>query len=149
MGNLDDGPSWTVNGVDPEAQEAANMAARRADITTGAWLNRVIRMAAAEELSSGRRSEPGGDARLPALPMEVLLDAIRKQTDEVKQVLQNSTGTLGERVKEAEQKAEKTALLIGPLERTITRLVDRLPEPQQMTQAPERRRSLLDRFLGR
>jgi localization factor PodJL len=34
---------WSVKGVEPEAREAAKVAARRAGLTLGAWLNQVIR----------------------------------------------------------------------------------------------------------
>lgn len=41
---------WSVKGVDPEAREAAKLAARKAGMTLGDWLNQTIRTAAAEQL---------------------------------------------------------------------------------------------------
>ena len=40
---------WSVKGVEPEAREAAKIAARRAGLTIGAWLNQMIRAAATEQ----------------------------------------------------------------------------------------------------
>ena len=44
---------WSVKGVDPEAREAAKLAARKAGMTLGDWLNQTIRTAAAEQLKHG------------------------------------------------------------------------------------------------
>lgn len=44
---------WSVKGVDPEAREAAKLAARRAGLSLGQWLSHVIRRAATEQLRSG------------------------------------------------------------------------------------------------
>jgi localization factor PodJL len=38
---------WSVKGIEPEAREAAKIAARRAGLTIGQWLNLMIRSAAA------------------------------------------------------------------------------------------------------
>ncbi len=43
---------WSVKGVEPEAREAAKIAARRAGLTIGSWLNQIIRAAATEQLTS-------------------------------------------------------------------------------------------------
>ena len=52
-----DTPSpWSVKGVDPEAREAAKIAARKAGMTVGAWLTQMSRQSAAEQL---RRPRPG------------------------------------------------------------------------------------------
>ena len=37
---------WTVKGVDPEAREAAKLAARRSGLPLGVWLSQTIRGAA-------------------------------------------------------------------------------------------------------
>jgi localization factor PodJL len=44
---------WSVKGVDPEAREAAKIAARKAGLTVGAWLNQMIRQSASDQLRSG------------------------------------------------------------------------------------------------
>ncbi len=43
---------WSVKGVEPEAREAAKIAARLAGLTIGNWLNQIIRTAAAEQLTN-------------------------------------------------------------------------------------------------
>ena len=42
---------WSVKGVEPEAREAAKIAARRAGMTLGQWLNQTIRRTAADQLA--------------------------------------------------------------------------------------------------
>jgi localization factor PodJL len=58
---------WSVKGVDPEAREAAKIAARRAGMTLGQWLNQTIRRTAAEQLAgpvvSSREIAPYDPAR--------------------------------------------------------------------------------------
>lgn len=44
---------WSVKGVDPEAREAAKIAARKAGMTVGAWLSQIIRQSATEQLRGG------------------------------------------------------------------------------------------------
>lgn len=49
---------WSVKGVDPEAREAAKIAARRAGMTVGAWLSQMIRQTASEQLRGrGQRTQ--------------------------------------------------------------------------------------------
>jgi localization factor PodJL len=44
---------WSVKGVEPEAREAAKIAARKAGLTVGAWLTQMIRQSASDQLRSG------------------------------------------------------------------------------------------------
>ena len=44
---------WSVKGIRPECREAAKVAARRAGVTIGEWLNRAI-MEAAKQSVQGR-----------------------------------------------------------------------------------------------
>jgi len=53
---------WGVKGVDPEAREAAKIAARKAGLTVGAWLNQMIRQSASDQLRSGD-AQQGGPAQ--------------------------------------------------------------------------------------
>ena len=48
---------WSVKGIDPEAREAAKIAARKAGRTLGAWLNPTSRSAATEPLRNGGQSQ--------------------------------------------------------------------------------------------
>lgn len=54
---------WSVKGVEPEAREAAKIAARKAGLTVGAWLSQMIRQSASDQLRSGgtpSNQETGG-----------------------------------------------------------------------------------------
>lgn len=55
---------WSVKGVEPEAQEAAKMAARRQNVPVGQWLTHTVLAAAALELKhqNRRASEAAKDA---------------------------------------------------------------------------------------
>lgn len=56
---------WSVKGVDPEAREAAKIAARKSGMTVGAWLSQMIRQSAAEQLrnhGSQRPRQPSSEA---------------------------------------------------------------------------------------
>lgn len=192
---MDKSQPWSVKGIDPETRQAAKMAARRSGLTVGAWLNRAIRRAAAEELGTAppariERTDlaplPEPQAQLPAPAMDALLEALRRQTEEVKAAIRDSTeefrytadrlqpvverirpmserleaiaGRLDQvdevdrRVTEAERKAERAALQVAPLERTLTRLFERMEGEQRLPAAdPDgryRRRGLLGKLFG-
>lgn len=50
---------WSVKGVDPEAREAAKIAARKQGVNVGKWLSQTILSAASEELRTKRQdAEP-------------------------------------------------------------------------------------------
>ncbi|MFP6698639.1 MAG: hypothetical protein VCF08_17355 [Alphaproteobacteria bacterium] len=61
---------WIVTGVLPECREAAKVAARRAGLTMGEWLNRAI-MDAAKQSIQGSPDSPVSN-QLPALPVSEL-----------------------------------------------------------------------------
>lgn len=54
---------WSVLGVEPEAQEAAKMAARRQGVPLGQWLTHTILAAATQELKHEGRRNGAGDRR--------------------------------------------------------------------------------------
>lgn len=54
---------WSVKGVEPEAREAAKIAARRSAMTVGQWLSQTIRAAAAQQLDG--TSQPLVDTSPP------------------------------------------------------------------------------------
>lgn len=56
---------WSVKGVDPEAREAAKIAARKAGMTVGAWLSQIIRQSASEQLRGGGRAAQYGPETAP------------------------------------------------------------------------------------
>ncbi len=47
--------SWSIKGIEPEAREAAKLAARRAGLTLGQWLNTKIKASAESEFHSEPR----------------------------------------------------------------------------------------------
>lgn len=139
---------WSVKGIEPEAREAAKIAARRAGLTIGQWLNLTIRSVAAEQLSGsrpppgilasgfdgGRRTPPGDHAcaegaansnfRPPAPTMEAVSDSLQK---------------LSTRVTEAEKSTtEMVAPLAGKVEPLSTR-VEEVSTPASVTTAPVER----------
>jgi localization factor PodJL len=155
---------WSVKGVEPEAREAAKIAARRANLTLGAWLSRSIRAAAAQELGSDRPPDAAA-AQLPAPPNKVLLEAIQSQTEAMRQAVASAAdsalqpiaskieaiagriedfGDVGARLAETEKKAARTALAIAPLERAVTRLAQ---TAASVSPAPPRP-GLFRRLLG-
>lgn len=56
---------WSVKGVDPEAREAAKIAARKAGLTVGAWLSQMILQSASDQLRGGATPQPGPEAPRP------------------------------------------------------------------------------------
>lgn len=146
-------PPWQIDDVEPEAREAAKLAARRAGIDIGAWLTNTIMAAAAAELkraTPGARSadsaranyapstaangqEGGEGARLPALPVEVLIDNIRRltariestelRTAEIVAPLAGKMSSLSERI---EQVSTRTNAATAPMERALSRMAERL-----------------------
>ena len=51
------GIPWSVKGIEPEAREAAKIAARRAGMTLGAWLNQAILDHGTDEMSASGQSD--------------------------------------------------------------------------------------------
>lgn len=106
---------WSVKGVDPEAREAAKIAARKQGVNVGRWLSQTILAAASEELRTKRpeadqryneperpmdrprevhREEPAYDNRPrqdnapsgpPALTAEAVLESIQKLASRIEQ----------------------------------------------------------------
>jgi len=218
---MDRSQPWSVKGIEPETRQAAKMAARRAGLTLGAWLNQVIRHAAAEDAAGGAAPRGPTAEPLPLMPhaptaaaqvppgqygppehyaqrvhaggpadgqagMETLLEALRRQTEEIKAAIRESTGELragtdrippladrlhplgdqiemiaarleqvgdiDRRLTEAEHKAEQASLQVRPLERSLSRLSERLEGTGHMPYPdPEgryRRRGLFGKLFG-
>lgn len=143
---------WSVKGVEPEAREAAKLAARKAGVPLGIWLNNIIRKSAAEQLKSGgtfqAASAPsavsgeaarpagevnGGGHRPPAPTTEVVLESINRlaakieaaevRTAEVIAPLADKVKNLSEQMEEVK---ENKALDSAPLERALSRMSERL-----------------------
>lgn len=134
---------WSVKGVDPEAREAAKIAARKAGLTVGQWLNQTIRIAASEQLRNGGRNmrppypepdpspydagprpQPGPDQgadplhggyNAPAPTMQAIFESIQK---------------LSARVESAEM---KTTAAIEPLAEQVDQLAQQIDEVKANT----------------
>ena len=139
---------WSVKGVEPEAREAAKMAARRAGVPLGVWLSTMIRRTATEQLKSGgsfmpRDEErpppprmendiPGGH-RPPALTTEAVLESINRLAAKI-EASENRTSEaiapLAEKVQSLSQQMEAVkesgAVDSAPLERALSRMAERL-----------------------
>ncbi len=146
-------PSWQIDDVEPEAREAAKLAARRAGLDIGAWLTNTIMAAATAELkraapaargadaarasyapNGGANGQAGGEgARLPALPVEVLIDNIRRLTARIEATEQRTAdviaplagkmSSLSERIEEV---STRTNAATAPMERALSRMAERL-----------------------
>lgn len=127
---------WSVKGVDPEAREAAKIAARKQGVNVGQWLSQTILAAASEELRSrrvddaipdstpqaARPADPaerpaanpgevnGGAGGPPALTPEAVLESIQK---------------LASRIEESEQ---RTSEAIRPIAEKVGELGSQIDE---------------------
>ena len=54
------GPPWAIRGVSPEARSAAAVAAKKAGLTLGMWVDRVVRDAAVEAIKAGPEGQQVG-----------------------------------------------------------------------------------------
>lgn len=59
--------AWAIRGVPPETQSAAKVAARRAGMTLGAWIDSRIRAAAMAEVKGPATPAPTQDDTLKAI----------------------------------------------------------------------------------
>lgn len=219
---MDKSQPWSVKGIEPETRNAAKMAARRAGLTVGAWLNQVILHAAASETQPGPAREGEGKGMLAPRPdspplsggqgsagsyrpagaygpqastapatlstgqLETILDALRRHTEEIQGAIRESTaelrlstdrippladrirplgdhmailaerleqvGEVDRRLSEAERKAEQASLQVRPLERSLSRLSERLDDNSHMPYpSPDgryRRKGLFGKLFG-
>ena len=144
---MDDDAVWTIDEVEPEAREAAKLAARRSGLALGQWLTATIMAAAAAELKRGARplangahdspahahNGTNGGAQLPALPVDVLIENIRRLTSRVEEAekrtaesvlpLAEKMASLSERIEEVGARASATT---KPMERALARMAERL-----------------------
>jgi len=76
MADMKPGVPWSVKGIEPQAREAAKDAARRAGLTLGEWLNRMI-------LDQDGDPDPGqpAAARPPSHELASRLDALNRRLD--------------------------------------------------------------------
>ena len=136
--------SWVLEGVDPEAQEAAKLAAKRAGLSLGTWISQTLMTAAAVELKRGTGASAqtpftttatSGGHQPPALTTEMLLDNIRRlsqrietaeqRTSEAITPLSEKMAHLSERVEEVSTRAN---ISTAPMERAMARMAERLEQ---------------------
>ena len=135
---MSDVAPWSVKGVDPECREAGKVAARKAGMTLGAWLNRAIMLQAASELTGDtlRRQNDNFASRLPALPTEKIVQALEALAREVRE----------ENRRLAEQNRKLTEETLAPVARTMLDLSKNLEGVRgmsaQVTAAQEAARKL-------
>ncbi|MET0545835.1 MAG: hypothetical protein ABWZ40_05965 [Caulobacterales bacterium] len=117
---------WSVKGIDPRARDAAREAARRAGMSLGDWLNRVILVddeappqsaIINPAMNHARRSDPfhGADATFEARPSEVSSTI-------------HSLDRLAERIETAEA---RSALAITGIDQSVYALVARLDNAER------------------
>jgi localization factor PodJL len=143
---------WTIKGVDPEAREAAKLAARRSDLPLGVWLSQTIRGAATAHLKGqagpiyqapsppdsfgAPPSDAGLSANRPPSPtLDALLESFNRLAQRLEQTEARQAETiapLAKKVSELSEKIEKTsaekAVTSDPLERAMMRITERLDQ---------------------
>ena len=87
---------WAIRGVSPEAQNAARLAAQRAGVTLGQWVDRTIMDAAAGELTRKTVPAPTEADTLKAIleRMERRDQAIEELAGQVRQLQEKRRGWL-------------------------------------------------------
>jgi localization factor PodJL len=155
---------WSVKGVDPEAREAAKIAARKAGLTVGQWLNQTIRVAASEQLRKGGRGAapqypeaeppppqygpqqgyeppPPGGYNAPAPTMQAIFESIQKLSTRIESAEMKTTAAiapLAEQVDHLSQQIDEvkanTGVSTAPVERAMMRLSERLQKVEESRQ---------------
>lgn len=139
--------SWILEGVEPEAQEAAKLAAKRAGLPLGTWITQTLMTAAATELKRGpsapvsMSAKPGtagtasGGHQPPALTPETLLDNIRRLAQRIESAEQRTAealAPLSEKMAGLSQRVEeisaRASVSTAPLERALARMAERLEQ---------------------
>jgi localization factor PodJL len=149
---------WSVKGVDPEAREAAKIAARKAGMTVGTWLSQIIRQSATEQLRGGgqrqpqqappeRPAAPGGfqNAQPPAPTIQAVFESIQRLSQRIEQSEKRTAETIApiaEKVSELSTKIEEAKTGSGtstaPVERAVQKIAERLDkiEDSGVTRGP-------------
>ena len=131
---MDTKSSWFVDGVEPEAREAAKLSARKACVPLGLWLSQTILSAAANELKRNNnvpahRSDP----LPPALTSEVLLESIQRLANRIESAEERTAESirpLADKVQQLTQRVEEVSsranVSTAPMERALSRMSERL-----------------------
>ena len=148
---------WSVKGIDREAREAAKLAARKAGVSLGTWLNHTIRAAATKELK--RNADPGyveqpgydhqnheptmdgrtpPDAHPPAPTLQAIFESVQKLTNRIESAETKTTEALDPIVKKVDELSDqiekvqsRTDVSNEPVERAVMRIADRLQKLEE------------------
>jgi phosphoglycolate phosphatase-like HAD superfamily hydrolase len=134
-------PAESLEGLEPEARAAVNLAARKAGLPPGSWLTQAILNAATSEFKQEVRPQSVASSHLPpALTTEALLENIQKLTRRIEEAeaktaetiapLAKTVSDLSEQIKEV---GTTTAVSTAPLERALSRFHDRLEKLEEVT----------------
>lgn len=134
-------PAESLEGLEPEARAAVNLAARKAGLPPGSWLTQAIFNAATSEFKQEVRPQSVVSSHLPpALTTEALLESIQKLTRRIEEAeaktaetiapLAKTVSDLSEQIKEVSTVA---AVSTAPIERALSRFHDRLEKLEEMT----------------
>ena len=126
--------SWFVDGVEPEAQEAAKLSARKAGVPLGLWLSQTILSAAANELKRNNQvPAQRSDPLPPALTSEVLLESIQRLANRIESAEERTAESirpLADKVQQLTQRVEEVSsranVSTAPMERALSRMSERL-----------------------
>lgn len=131
------GVPWSVKGIEPEAREAAKLAARRAGMTLGAWLNHMI-LESGEDAAAG--SVPPGATPYPAptIDLSPVTDAVRDLIHRLEASEQRTAGIVERFDQSIEQIAERLDHSEQAIETRTGQPADDASLKQQMQQLAER-----------
>lgn len=118
---------WSVKGVEPEAREAAKIAARRAGMTVGQWLNHTIRSAAARELVTTPNPplDEGGQADNRPAPYNA---AYRTQPPATNDSIFENILNLTNRIERTEMKTDAAVAPLASKVKQLSGQVERFTE---------------------
>ena len=145
--DLTTGAQWTADDIEPEAREAAKLAARRAGIPIGTWLSQTILKTATEELKHSRNgsAQPlgfdaprghdrsAGHGSVPAPTHAMVIESIQRLAGRIEEAEQHTAETLrplAEKVSMLSQRIEEVGsrgeVSTAPMERALMRVTERL-----------------------
>lgn len=145
--DLTTGVQGIAEDIEPEAREAAKLAARKAGVPIGAWLSQTILKAATEELKHSRNGNahasrfdaprgnerPSGRGHVPAPTHAMVIESIQRLAGRIEEAEQHTAETLrplAEKVSKLSQRIDevgsRSEVSTAPMERALTRLTERL-----------------------
>jgi localization factor PodJL len=139
---------WSVSGIQPESRVAAKVAARRAGLTIGEWLSRVIMDAAkasvqGQELAPLKSQLPVAPANeIPAVPMNELTGVIAALSDLIQKQNERAETAMGLDRTEVEETME---LSVAPVKESVRQLEENIDAKFEALQLGENVGPMQDR----